>query len=229
MLNLDQTPANSYSLSEMMERGAVLDFVGCDPGPDHSAFVRVRVNPETDTAEIISAEYIPNLDPRWTRGNTKRRDLSADIPGHPAEGPPCGLFVYESCSNYGRIVGVSVFQTAAAGGELRGAYRGFVPVYGLPSPEWRRALTGFQNANDSMVRRRLTDFFTPFGGGADPYKGTKSAPGPWAALAKAGAKIPGDPRSKSSVQHLLDAMGVAVGLYKMRVTTRRDPEMFRIY
>lgn len=206
-------------LTGITDGGGPVVLIGCDPGPSSSAYLALQIDPENEKARVLDARYTANGDPDNCRMFDHVFGMFA----------PNIVFAYETCSNYGRIVGASVFSTAAMGGEIRGWYRGRAAVYGVPSPDWRRALTGFQNANDSLVRSCLEEYFHPTGGGKDRYKGVKNQPGPWAAVAEAGAKKPGEPKGGSNVKHILDAMGVAIGLYKMRVTTGRDYEMFRIY
>jgi len=206
-------------LSELLKRSDHLNIIACDPGPESSAFIAIRIDTRTDKVCIIDAAYLHNNEEGG--GNRFAPFLGLYLPEI--------VFAYETCTNYGRVIGATVFDTASMGGEIRSWYRGMTSVYAVPSPAWKHALTGFRNANDKMVRACLHEYFNPTGGGADPYKGVRSQPGPWAPIVNAGKKRPEDAKGKSNVQHLVDALGVAIGLYQMRETTKRNSEMFRQY
>lgn len=197
---------------------------GCDPGPESSAIVCLKVlSPKTEepgpSIELVSAVYASNKDlaeddyvlaafPRLSESAARGRAASGNF------------FCYEKVGMQGKFCGESTFETATMGGEIRRAFRPFVEgTYAFRSSEWRHALTGVGNAKTPLVYAECCTFFQPTGKGSDPFKGKTSDPGPLWGLHAAGAG--------GNVEHLKDAMGVALGLLRVRFRSGRDPEIYR--
>jgi len=163
-------------------------------------------------------------------GIVKAAYVSNDVMGRPdfaemfitAVPSPAAMFLaYEKLGNQGKTPGDATFETAAAGGEIRRAFRPYVEAtYALRSSEWRHPLTGIGGAKTPLVYQEICRFFRPEGGGSDPYKGIAKKPGPLWDFHKAGAG--------GKVEHLKDAMGVALGLSQVRFRSGRDPEIYRL-
>ena len=196
------------TVEEAVAENSFADIIGCDPGPEASALVLVRVGPKE--AELRGALYLPNA--RLTEGVEVWDRL-----GCPA-GPV--FLAYEKVGLQGKYCGDSTFETAAMGGEIRRLFRPFTSgCYAMVSSDWRYALTGQGNARTPMVYAAACQFFPATGAGSDPCKGTKAAPGPLWELHQAGAG--------GKVEHLKDALGVALGLTRVRYRAARDPEEYR--
>ena len=193
-----------------------VSVLGVDPGPVSSAFVLVgeQVGARGPALpEITGAWYVPNQESSsysWVLDEVLSRLPGTDI-----------LFLaYESVGAQGKFCGESTFETAAMGGEIRRAFRPFVAgTYKFVSSDWRHALTGAGNARTPLVYHEICKFFAPTGGGADPYKGTEKQPGPLWPLAVAG--------KGGNVEHLKDALGVALALSRVRFRSGKDPEEYR--
>lgn len=186
---------------------------GCDPGPGHSAFVRVLIGKRADgmvKAKLVWAQYQANPEiAAWIRPLVNVAAISYGMDD---------FLAIEKCGQQGCSPGESVFETAAMYGEIRQLFRP-MPTYALRSSEWRHALTGMGNANTPAVYEAVKQFFDPTGGGADPYKGTKAKPGPLWGLHEAG--------KGGNVEHLKDALGAALGLTMIRFRSGVDPEAYR--
>lgn len=203
----------TFELKGHMDSGRGLVIVGCDPGPERSAFAFVRHKPNED-AELLHAAYLDNdtLDSLalWA----SFRCASWNLDGLPL------VLAYEGVGAQGKFCGESTFETAAMGGEIRRLFRPHVAAtYRFISSEWRHALTGQGNARTPLIYHELCKFFPPTGGGADKFKGTKDAPGPLWRLHEAG--------KGGNVEHLKDALGVALGLTLVNFRSGRDPEEYR--
>ena len=183
--------------------------IGCDPGCEASALACVRLAGES--AALISARYASNM--LLGLGQTPQ-----DLLGGPGVGEPL-FFVYETCGCQGRAVGASVFETSAMGGELRRAFRPYASLYALTPSDWRYALCGVGNARTPAIYAEFRTWFPSTGGGADPLRGTTSAPGPLAALHAAG--------KGGNMEHVKDALGVALALDRVRYRRGHDPERYR--
>lgn len=190
---------------------------GCDPGPESCAFVELvltllKPNRE-ERAFVRNAVYLDNKD--IAEGALHdwffNKPLVSALPR---------FLAYEKVGMQGKFCGESTFETATMGGEIRRAFRPHVcGTYAFRSSEWRHPLTGVGNAKTPLVYAECCSFFEPSGGGADRYKGTKAAPGPLWGLHSAGAG--------GNVEHLKDAMGVALGLTRVRFRSGKDPELYR--
>jgi hypothetical protein len=190
--------------------GAVY-VIGCDPGPESSAFVAIEVSGQKTA--LVAAEYASNTGTCTTHevflGGTRVFDRPT-------------FLAYEVVGAQGRFCGESTFETAAMGGEIRGRLRPVVDgIYRFIPSVWRHALTGQGNARAPLVYHEICKFFQPTGGGADPYKGTSKAPGSLWSFHKAGIG--------GKVEHLKDALGVALALGQVRFRSNQDPEQYRRY
>lgn len=132
---------------------AGLDFVvcGCDPGPTHSAFVILRMDKSTGKISCSDALYLSNECLEVTSMWSPCRDLS--YWGY-------DVFAYERVACQGRIVGKTVFDTAAMSGVIRHVFRAvFEAKNGVsfaPSM-WRYIVTGVGSAKDSDTKAALED------------------------------------------------------------------------
>lgn len=201
---------------EKARESYAVSVLGVDPGPVSSALVLVR-DPRAGTGpyppEIRGAWYVPNQE--FGVGFGAIESVIRSIPGTDVM-----FLAYESVGAQGKFCGETTFETAAMGGEIRRAFRPFVAgTYKFVSSDWRHALTGAGNARTPLVYHEICKFFAPTGGGADPYKGTEKQPGPLWPLAVAG--------KGGNVEHLKDALGVALALGKVRFRSGRDPEDYR--
>jgi hypothetical protein len=200
-----------------IDRGKHVYLLGGDPGPESSGLVCLRVSRAAGqdyNVELVDAAYLPNRElakeTALYRFTIWLRDL--DSGG--------SFFCYEKVGMQGKFCGESTFETATMGGEIRRAFRPFVEgTYAFRSSEWRHALTGVGNAKTPLVYAECCTFFQPTGKGSDPFKGKTSDPGPLWGLHAAGAG--------GNVEHLKDAMGVALGLLRVRFRSGRDPEIYR--
>lgn len=186
--------------------------VGCDPGPEFSALAVITCR--GGDYEFLGAEYVNN------------RDLTSpsfcihfwDRAGAGAVRPV--FFAYEKCGAQGKTPGESTFETAAMSGEIRRAFRNHVTAtYAMRSSDWRHAIAGAGNAKTGLVYVEICALFPGTGGGSDPWRGVKNKPGPLWALHEAGRG--------GNMDHVKDALGVAMGLTRVRFRSNKDPEIYR--
>lgn len=195
--------------------------IGCDPGPEKSAFACVKFfaggRPLT---ELSAAYYISNLDLSDSRASAFiMHGLLRYVPG-PVLAPAPVFLSYETCGNQGRQAGAGTFETAAMGGEIRRAFRPYVAgTYAFSPSDWRYALVGRGNAKTPDIYAEFGGFFVSSVVCADPLKGTKDEPGPLRRLHEAG--------KGGNMEHMKDALGVALALDRVRYRSARDPEEFR--
>ena len=203
-----------HALNAMMPGGDYNTTVfGCDPGPEHSAVVLIRVGKRP------TGLYGAVLDGAWYLPNNLLSDMAAGV----WFGQGCmwrslmgGAFLAsEKCGQQDCAPGEETFETAAMYGEIRQLFRP-MPTYAMRSSVWRHALTGFGNAKAGAVYNEEVLFFEPTGGGTDKYKGVKAQPGPLWKLHEAGAG--------GNAEHLKDALGAALGLVMLRFRSGIDPE-----
>lgn len=89
------------------------------------------------------------------------------------------LVAIEWLTSYGAIVGETTFETAAVVGELRRACKDLGIDYVLPTrPQVALMLCQTTRAKDTHLTAAAKEFFNPYGGGSDPYKGVKAKRGP---------------------------------------------------
>ena len=187
--------------------------IGVDTGPVNSAVVAITIAGRA--AKIIKVGYWSNED--LSHDNFL---LSRVVLALPCSTTVPAFLSYEHCGCQGQSVGDEVFETAMMCGEIRRAFRPHVRgTYALRPSEWRYMLCGFGSAKAKHVYAEFPNWFEKSGGGADPLKGNKALPGPLAALHEAG--------KGGNVEHLKDALGVALALDRIRYRCGRDPEEYR--
>ena len=173
-----------------------ITVVGCDPGPEYSAFVEITVGLDgyvhCDRAAYVSNKALNAMGCCDTLGDrylTPRKSFNTS---------PL-IFAYERVSNQGRIVGKLVFDTCAISGDvcrhMRHDMRASAIMSFTPS-RWRYIVTGLGNAKDSETRVALDDLAVS--GLADALSAAAKA-------AKREYTL-----TKSSLPHLRDAAGVAI-------------------
>lgn len=104
---------------------------------------------------------------------------------------PIDIMVLEMVQSYGDVVGQTVFETVFWIGRFYERWAGTADrMYRKKVKHW---LGLPPSAGDTQVNHTVRQYFSPTGGGKDPYKGIKKQPGPlfgvhddiWAALALA--------------------------------------------
>lgn len=175
-----------------------ITVVGCDPGPEYSAFVEITVGLD-GYVRCDKAAYVSNDSLKAMNGVSTLGDLYL-TPRDPSNKSRL-IFAYERVSNQGRVVGKLVFDTCAISGDicrhmrhdmLSSAIASFTPS------RWRYIITGLGNAKDSETRVALDDF---------GVSGLADALSTAAKTAKREYKL-----TKSSLPHLRDAAGVALSV-----------------
>ena len=199
-------------------------IISADPGPINSALTLLWTKPG-GKLELDDAWYLPNE--KWGDAKFFYAWLEEQKLVNGIREDGYFYFVYEAVvTSYNSVIGASVMDTAAMAGELRHAFRPYVDgIYGMPSSAWRHALTRAGNAPAKHVKLGLHEFFEPTGGGSDPYKGNTAQPGPWDPIYQAGKPV--NKGGKPNYEHLIDAMGVGVGICRTRFMSNTDPEKFR--
>lgn len=142
-------------------------ILGVDPGPKESAYVVY----DTETARILSHDYLPNLDLRRRAFHKDYADLTWDV------------LVVEWIEGYGMSVGKETFDTCFWVGRFCEACQDEFHLIGRKAI--KSHLCNSTNAKDRDIRAALIDRF------GEP--GTKKSPGPtygivgheWSALAVA--------------------------------------------
>lgn len=167
--------------------------VGCDPGPEHCAFVALERRGD-GTLTLRGAAY-----PEW-------RELVTD-PGALAKVVPDAefAFAYEKVtSRYGAMPGATTYDTCRNAGValVRMVQAGAKAVYGLGTVDWRVALGGRTNLSDAEVHAALVSVL------GEEQDRTLSA------LAKEIKKWYNMPRPVGC--HLRDAAGTAAGAFLMK-------------
>lgn len=144
---LPSQPITNFPIHETLTLEGKGVVVGCDPGPEHSAFALVT----TEGNQI----YCP-----WVRyiSNAEIFDGSATDFGELFP-TPAAAFVYEKTVNHGRVVGAQVFNTCAASGMIRYLARSCglaqSAVVAVSPSMWRFVTVGFGSAKDSETRETL--------------------------------------------------------------------------
>lgn len=202
------------------DEAAPFVVIGCDPGPELSAFATVACrNTDRDGlfAVLGPCGYLKN-----DGGEVEEFRDRLTQPGRFAFANPADLFLcYESCgARFGASVGQQVYETAAMGGEIRTIFRPLTgPAYHFKPVEWRYLLTGYGNAKTPEIYGACCEWFDRSGGGADPYRGTKAAPGPLAGLYDAG--------KGGNMAHMKDALGVALAALRCHVRIGASVDRYR--
>ena len=133
-------------------------ILGCDPGPEHSAFALVKCDdaPHKPTVEAVS--YVENelinlhdWNEFWMLLDVFGEGSFADITG------PGLTYVFERCSVQAGGANAMVFETCMVAGEIRYIIRRnkMCSMHSFSPSEWRYMLTGKGCANDANVRSVL--------------------------------------------------------------------------
>lgn len=175
-----------------------ISVVGCDPGPEYSAFVELTVGLD-GYVHCDRAAYVSNEDLKAMHGGATLGDSHLTTRKSFNTSPL--VFAYERVSNQGRIVGKLVFDTCAISGDIcrhmRHDMRADAIMSFTPS-RWRYIITGLGNAKDSETRVALDDMAVS--GLAETLSAAAKAAKREYAL------------TKSSLPHLRDAAGVALSV-----------------
>lgn len=128
------------------------DFViGCDPGPEHSAFAVIDCR---DGLKVAKVEYVPNSSLRtFTYGS----DVLG-VAGIVDSIRTFMTFAFERCAVQSGGANQLVFETCMAAGEIRHLMErsyGTERCHSFTPSDWRYVLTGKGCANDANVRAVL--------------------------------------------------------------------------
>lgn len=202
---------SNHNVKEIMEAKRPFGIIGVDPGPAHTAAVSVFLVCEEGKYKVaeLKCTYFENA-----RVDAAISQLISVHGAYPH------FLAVEICGAQFKMVGATVFDTAAMGGVVRHCVRNYVDgIYCLRSSEWRHALTGMGNGRAPIVYEMIKGFFEPTGGGGDPYKGISAKPGPLWPLFEAGRG--------GNAEHLKDALGCALGLTMVNFRSGQSPEQYR--
>lgn len=173
---------------------SLADVIGCDPGPVHCAFARVRRGAD-GALRLVALAY-----PRWD-------ELLGDPRGGPLREVVAGgrfAFAYEKVTcRYGASVGATTYDTCRNSGVAVAAMAraGAESAMALGTVDWRCALGGRANLTDAEVRAGLLAALGPESDAA--FRRAARA-------AKEAYSLP-----KPVGGHLRDAAGVAAGAFLM--------------
>ena len=133
-------------------------ILGCDPGPEHSAFALVKCDDATHKPSVEAVSYVENelinlhdWNEFWMLLDGFGEGSFADITG-------TGLtYVFERCSVQAGGANAMVFETCMVAGEIRYIIRRnkMCSMHSFSPSEWRYMLTGKGCANDANVRAVL--------------------------------------------------------------------------
>lgn len=133
-------------------------ILGCDPGPEHSAFALVKCDDATHKPSVEAVSYVENKlinlhdwNEFWMLLDGFGKGSFADITG-------TGLtYVFERCSVQAGGANAMVFETCMVAGEIRYIMRrnNMCSMHSFSPSEWRYMLTGKGCANDANVRAVL--------------------------------------------------------------------------
>ena len=133
-------------------------ILGCDPGPEHSAFALLKCDDETHKPSVEAVSYVENElinlhDWRefWMILDGFGEGSFVNITG-------TGLtYAFERCSVQAGGANAMVFETCMVAGELRYIMRRnlMCSMHSFSPSDWRYILTGKGCANDANVRAIL--------------------------------------------------------------------------
>ena len=133
-------------------------ILGCDPGPEHSAFALVKCDDATRKPSVEAVSYVENelinlhdWNEFWMLLDRFGEGSFADITG-------TGLtYVFERCSVQAGGANAMVFETCMVAGEIRYIIRRnkMCSMHSFSPSDWRYILTGKGCANDANVRAIL--------------------------------------------------------------------------
>ena len=133
-------------------------ILGCDPGPEHSAFALVKCDDETHIPSVEAVSYVEN-----ELINLRYWSEFGALLGGVGEGSfscitgPGLTYAFERCSVQAGGANAMVFETCMVAGELRYIMRRnkTCSMHSFSPSEWRYMLTGKGCANDANVRAVL--------------------------------------------------------------------------
>lgn len=133
-------------------------ILGCDPGPEHSAFALIKCDDATHKPSVEAVSYVENdlinlhdWNEFWMLLGVFGEGSFADITG-------TGLtYAFERCSVQAGGANAMVFETCMVAGEIRYIMRRnkMCSMHSFSPSEWRYMLTGKGCANDANVRSIL--------------------------------------------------------------------------
>lgn len=133
-------------------------ILGCDPGPEHSAFALVRCDDETHKPCVEAVSYVENELINlhdWSEFHTLLSEFGngyfAGITGSHV------TYAFERCSVQSGGANAMVFETCMVAGEIRYIMRRnpLCSMHSFAPSDWRYILTGKGCANDANVRAVL--------------------------------------------------------------------------
>lgn len=133
-------------------------ILGCDPGPEHSAFALVKCDDETHKPSVEAVSYVENELINLHDWNEFWMLLGGFGEGSFAYIAGAGLtYAFERCSVQAGGANAMVFETCMAAGEIRYIMRRnkMCSMHSFSPSEWRYMLTGKGCANDANVRAIL--------------------------------------------------------------------------
>lgn len=133
-------------------------ILGCDPGPEHSAFALLEVDGVSGTPSVKAVSYAENdliSLHDWREFPTLLESFGS---GEFSEAFRHDLtYAFERCSVQAGGANAMVFETCMAAGEIRYVMRRFLlcRICAFSPSDWRYILTGKGCANDANVRNLL--------------------------------------------------------------------------
>lgn len=133
-------------------------ILGCDPGPEHSAFALLKCDDETHKPSVEAVSYVENELINlhdWREFPTLLSEFGygnfAGISGSSV------TYAFERCSVQAGGANSLVFETCMVAGELRYIMRRnlMCSMHSFAPSDWRYVLTGKGCANDANVRAIL--------------------------------------------------------------------------
>lgn len=134
-------------------------ILGCDPGPEHSAFALVKCDDATHKPSVEAVSYVSNANVAALSCESLWNYLTGYGSGEsfaPIRGSHI-TYAFERCSVQAGGANAMVFETCMTAGELRYMV-GSNPhcrMHSFSPSEWRYMLTGKGCANDANVRAVL--------------------------------------------------------------------------
>ena len=134
-------------------------ILGCDPGPEHSAFALIKCDDATHKPTVEAVCYMPN----YTIGVLSGKAFVSSLTSYGSGGsfePVWGCkptYAFERCSVQAGGANAMVFETCMVAGEIRHIIRGnpTCRMHSFSPSDWRYLLTGKGCANDANVRAIL--------------------------------------------------------------------------
>ena len=133
-------------------------ILGCDPGPEHSAFALLKCDDATHKPSIEAVSYVENelinlhdWSEFWTILDGFGKGSFINIAG-------AGVtYAFERCAVQAGGANAMVFETCMVAGEIRYVMRRnpMCSMHSFTPSEWRYILTGKGCANDANVRAIL--------------------------------------------------------------------------